>query len=57
MLRNQLVLVHLAEDVAAADDVALLEVHGLVQPLAFSIVLANANIHTYPAQAHPLHEE
>lgn len=37
MLRNQLVLVDNTEDVAARDEVALLEVERRVQPLALSI--------------------
>ena len=57
VLRNQLILVHLTEDVAAADDVTLLEVHGLVQPLALSTPSRQPTTPTCPAQAHQLHGE
>ena len=36
MLRNQLVLIHLTEDITSADNISLLKVHGLVKPLALS---------------------
>lgn len=39
MLRNQLILIHLTKDITSANDISLLEVHGLVQPLALSIPL------------------
>lgn len=41
MLRNQLILIHLTKDITSADDISLLEVHGLVQPLALSIPLGH----------------
>ena len=45
MLGNQLVLVHTSEHIASRHHIALLEVHGLVQPLPIATIKTHHHTH------------